>query len=145
MQTPVRLLLIALAAPALAHLVGVVVLFAPLLIFTAVVSYPISVVVTAIALFSVHGVFVRRKYDARWQLTLILLVSSVGGLIVYVLLAWPHPFSFALAAWYSAFGVVNGLSCWTLYNWGPLRVSRSNSSSSGCDVSAGGADVRRST
>jgi O-antigen/teichoic acid export membrane protein len=145
MPTSLRLLLIGLAGPAVAHLVSIVVLFAPLLIFTAVVSYSIAVVVTAIALVSLHGVFVRRKYDARRQLTPILLVSSVCGLMVYVVLAWPHPFSLALAAWYAAFGVVNGLSCWALYNWGPLRVSRSNFSSSGRDVSATGADVRRST
>lgn len=145
MPTPLRLFLITLAAPALAHLVGAVVLIAPLLFFIASVSYPIAAVVTGVVLVALHGLFVRRNFDPRRQLKTVLVVSSVCGLTVYVWLAWPRPFSVSLAAWYLAFGVITGLSCWLLYNWGPLRVSRSNFSSSGRDVSATGGDARRST
>ena len=126
MRTPLRLLLIVLLAPALAHVTAAVVLFAPLLVFTAPVSYPLSVAVIGVALPSIHAVFLRRTQDAAPQLRIVLVAGSIIGLVVYLLLSWSLALSPLLAAWYSGFGLINGVWCWALYNWGPLRVRRAS-------------------
>ena len=125
MRTSLKLLLIVFAAPALAHVVGAVLLLAPLLVFTAPVSYPLSVLVAGAALPSLHAVFLQRTQGAAQQLPVVLVVCVVLGVAVYLLLFWTQDLSAMLAAWYAAFGIANGVMCWGLYNWGPLRVRRS--------------------
>jgi hypothetical protein len=125
MQTSLKLLLIVFAAPALAHVLAEVLLFAPLLVFTAPVSYPLRVLVTGATLPSLHAVFLHRTQGAAPQLPIVLVVCVVFGVAGYLLLSWTLDFSAMLAAWYAAFGIANGVICWGLYNWGPLRVRRS--------------------
>jgi hypothetical protein len=120
MRTPVRLLLIVLLAPALAHVAAGVVLLAPLLIVTAPVSYPICVLATAVALPVLHAAFQRRIRRTPQQLGVVLAAGVALGLVAYLLLSWRLTLSAPLAAWYCSFGLVNGLMCWALYNWGPL-------------------------
>lgn len=121
MRMPLRILLIALVAPTLTHLAAAVVLVAPLLVFTAPVSYPISVLVTGAALSVLNKVFSRGAKEPAQQLGIVLAVGAVLGLMAYLLLSWALSLSALMAAWYSAFGLVNGVVCWALYNWGPLR------------------------
>jgi hypothetical protein len=125
MRTSLRLLLIVFTAPALAHVLAAVLLFAPLLVFTASVSYPLSVIVTGAVLPSLHTVFLHRTQGATQQLPVILVVCVVLGVAGYLLLSWTLDFSAMLAACYAAFGITHGVLCWVLYNWGPLRVRRS--------------------
>lgn len=127
MQTPVRLLLIVLVAPALAHVAGALVLLAPLLVFTAPVSYPLSVLGAGVAVPALHAVFLRRRLQIAQQLGLVLPVGAVLGLVFYLALFRSFDPLAPFAAWYAAYGVVTGLMCWILYNWGPLRVVRCSS------------------
>lgn len=122
MQATARLLAITLLGPFLAHVVGGLILSTPLLFFTAVVSYPVSAVLTVLSLVPLHTVFSRGSLSARHQIPLVVAWSSVVGLLLFVVLFWPPQVQLALPAWYAAFGVLNGLLCWGLYNWGPLKV-----------------------
>lgn len=122
MRTPVRLLLIVLIAPALAHVAAAFVLLAPLLIFTAPVSYPLSVLAAGVGVPTLHALFLRRHLQIAQQLGLVLPVGAILGLVFYLALFRSFDPLAPLAAWYAVYGVVTGLTCWILYNWGPLRV-----------------------
>jgi hypothetical protein len=121
MKVSLRLFLIALLAPALAHLIAAFI--APMLVFTALLSYPICVLVAGIAVPSLHAFLLRRPRRAAQQFALAVLLGAALGVVVYGALFWAAEWSGIMAAGYVAFGVLNGILCWLLYNWGPLNIS----------------------
>ena len=121
MRVSFRLFLIVLLAPALVHLTAV--LLAPMLVFTALFSYPLSVLVAGIAVPSLHAFLVRRPRRVAQQFALAAPMGAVLGAAVYGVLFWAAEWSGSMVAGYAAFGVLNGVLCWLLYNWGPLNVS----------------------
>ena len=125
MKASFRLFGIALLAPALAHLTGAVVLFAPMLLFTAPLSYPLSVLVAGVAVPSLHAFLVCHPRRAAQQLVLAAPVGAGLGLVAYGALSWAVTPSAMMAAGYAAFGALNSVLCWLLYNWGPFNVSGS--------------------
>lgn len=128
MRPTLRILVVALVAPAVAHFAAMVVLAAPLLVFTAPVSYPISVLVTGAALSALHSVFALSAKEPAQQLVAVLSMGVALGFAAYFLLFWAGALSTLLAVWYGAFGILNAVICWALYNWGPLRIRRRVSS-----------------
>ena len=122
MKASFRLFLIVLLAPALAHLTAAP--LAPMLVLTAVLSYPLSVLVAGIAVPSLHAFLVRRPSRAARQFALAAPMGAFLGVVVYAVLFWAAAWSGVLVAWYAAFGLLNSVLCWSLYNWGPLNVSR---------------------
>jgi hypothetical protein len=126
-----RLVLIGFLSPLLAHLVGAVVLLAPMLLVTAVVGYPIMVVATFLLLLPLHMLFARTDASAWRQLLLVLVCGLGGGMAVYLALfrpnLWSAAFDASLALGYVYLGVIAALCCWLLYNWGPLRVAKPRS------------------
>ena len=137
MTTGMRLLVIALIAPALVHVVGAVALSHVLLVI-AIVSYPIMVVATLLLIFPVHYFFRRRKMAPVNQLPFVVAVGPVGGYVLhlcgtYPQIVTPNTFISRLTVEYAGLGLVAALCCWLLYNWGPFHPSsvRSNFSSSG--------------
>jgi hypothetical protein len=121
MKVSFRIFLIVLLAPALVHLTAV--LLAPMLVFTALFSYPLSVIVAGIAVPSLHAFLVRRPRRVSQQFALAAPMGAVLGVVVYGVLFWAAEWSGSMAAGYAAFGVLNSVLCWLLYNWGPLNVS----------------------
>jgi fatty-acid desaturase len=67
MPNSLRLLLLCFGAPALVHMLAGLT-WAPLLLFTAVVSYPIMVAAVFVFVVPLHRLFARRQLDARSQL-----------------------------------------------------------------------------
>jgi hypothetical protein len=121
-----RLLLLCFSVAALADVLAGL-LWAPMLFFTAVVSYPIAVVVTLAFVIPLHRVFSRRHVNAPRQLLFVLPLGALGGFAVHLTLAAPNvvvsgALSSRLAIEYAAFGLFAALLCWALYNWGPLRL-----------------------
>lgn len=51
-------------------------------------------------------------------------MGAMLGVVVYGVLFWAAEWSGIMAAGYAAFGVLNSILCWLLYNWGPLNASR---------------------
>lgn len=128
MPNPLRLLLLCLLAPALVHVV-VGMTWAPLLLFTAIVSYPIMFAAVCVFVLPLHVLFSRRRLDARRQLLFVLPLGVIGGFAVHLALASPNlatsaAISSRLALEYALVGLVSALLCWALYNWGPLRLNR---------------------
>lgn len=121
MKVSFRLFLIVLLAPALVHLTAV--LLAPMLVFTALFSYPLSVLVAGIAVPSLHAFLDRRPRSVAQQFALAAPMGAALGAGVYEVLFWAAEWSGSMAAGYAAFGLLNSALCWLLYNWGPLSVS----------------------
>lgn len=125
MSNAARLLLLSLVTSAVVHAVAGITL-APLLFFTAAVSYPIMVVVVALLVVPLHIYFRRRGLSSRGQLPWVISCGLLCGFIIYCSLAAPNlaefgAFSIELAIGYSAIGLFAALICWGFYNWGPLR------------------------
>ncbi len=119
-----RLLGIGLVAPLCVHVLAAL-LWAPILIFTSILSYPLMVAVTMMVLPPVHSLFQRLKPTRKLRLLIASLAGLSVGFIVYLLLFAPFPqgrFSASLAADYALLGFLSSTSCWLLYHWGPLRV-----------------------
>ena len=124
-----RLIVIGLAAPALTFALGTLIWGVGFLAF-AVLGYPIMAVITLACIFPLHRLFVVWKWNSFRQVPAVLLVSLACGVLVYVVLFFEgvffrSVFSTRLALEYAAYGVAAGLCTWLLYNFGPLRVSRS--------------------
>lgn len=94
-----------------------------MLVFTALFSYPICVLVAGVALPSLHAFLLIHPKRAAQQLALAAPVGAVLGVVVYGILFWAVEWSGVMATGYAAFGVLNSVLCWVLYNWGPLNVS----------------------
>jgi hypothetical protein len=119
-----RLLSIGLVAPLCVHLLAAL-LWAPILIFTSIVSYPLMVAVTLLLLLPVHLLFRRFKLTKALQLVFVTSVGLGFGFIVYLILFAPFPpgrLSASLATDYALLGLLSSTLCWFLYHWGPLRV-----------------------
>ncbi|WP_069047865.1 hypothetical protein [Hydrogenophaga sp. RAC07] len=126
MSTWLRLLLLSLVAPAVAHVVAALT-YSLVFLFVAVASFPITVVTTLILLSLLHPFFVRFRVGKWHQVPVVILVGLSGGLMVHLLLSPATAANTRLAVEYAAFGSLNALISWALYNWGPLRATHAHS------------------
>jgi hypothetical protein len=122
-----RLFGIGLVVPICVHLVAAL-LWAPILIFTSMVSYPLMVSVTLLLLLPTHLLFKKYIPSMVHQLAAVTSAGAGFGFLVYLLLFVPFTpgrFSASLATDYTALGLLSSTFCWVFYHWGPFRVSSS--------------------
>ena len=131
MTISIRLLLIGLLGPLLAHVIGIAA-YSLMLLFIAIISYPIMVVVALVLLFPLHHLFSLWKLGPISQLPIAVVSGGVGGFVVH--LCWSYPqivtpdtFTSRLAIEYAGLGLLAALCCWLLYNWGPIHVAGARS------------------
>jgi hypothetical protein len=125
MSTGCRLTIIGFVAPVLAHLIGLA--YSEIFIFTAILSYPIMVIVSLLILFPLNRLFARARLSPITQLPIVSVCGSIGGYLVLLFLMSPQMvvpgLDSRLAIEYPVIGILAALCCWVLYNWGPLRVT----------------------
>jgi hypothetical protein len=100
----------------------------------AVIGYPVMVVTTFALLMPLHWLFRRYRLSPLTQLPVVVPASLVGGLTAQFMLFQPEVLFGSnlvidrVALEYALLGGLAGISCWGLYNWGPLRVSAARTS-----------------
>ena len=129
MPVALRLVPIVLAAPIASHVLTAIALFQPFLLFISVVSYPVTVAASTVLAYPVPRLIQANCLSAWRQLVAVVPLSLLGALSAMGALYLQTSASLNWLSYttlnYLTLGLITGLCCWVLYNWGPLKVTAS--------------------